>query len=67
MSPQVFQTFARYNSWMNENIYSGCAKIPDDQRKKDMGAFFKSVHGTLMKQCGIDPGPTDLPAMPTAA
>lgn len=47
MSPQIFQTFARYNSWMNDNIYSGCAKISDDQRKKNMGAFFKSIHGTL--------------------
>jgi uncharacterized damage-inducible protein DinB len=47
MALQIFQTFARYNTWMNENIYSGCAKIPDEQRKKDMGAFFKSIYGTL--------------------
>ena len=47
MTPQIFQTFARYNAWMNGAIYTGCAKISDDQRKKDMGAFFKSIHGTL--------------------
>ena len=47
MTSQIFQTYARYNAWMNENIYAGCANIPDDQRKKDMSAFFKSIHGTL--------------------
>src|SRR5688572_5854606 len=47
MIPAIFQTYARYNSWMNENLYTGCAKLSDAQRKKDMGAFFKSIHGTL--------------------
>jgi uncharacterized damage-inducible protein DinB len=47
MSPEIFQTFARYNAWMNGNVYRGCEKIPDDLRKKDLGAFFKSIHGTL--------------------
>jgi uncharacterized damage-inducible protein DinB len=47
MTPQVFQTFARYNAWMNENIYRACETIPDSRRKQDMGAFFKSIHGTL--------------------
>ncbi|MBL8643700.1 MAG: damage-inducible protein DinB [Rhodospirillaceae bacterium] len=47
MTAQIFQTYARYNAWMNENVYTGCAKIPDTQRKADMGAFFKSIHGTL--------------------
>jgi uncharacterized damage-inducible protein DinB len=47
MTPQIFQTFARYNAWMNETVYAGCARIPDADRKKDMGAFFKSIHGTL--------------------
>jgi uncharacterized damage-inducible protein DinB len=32
---------------MNQNIYSVCEAIPDEQRKQDMGAFFKSIHGTL--------------------
>jgi len=47
MTPQIFQTFAQYNAWMNQNIYNGCAQIPDEQRKSDRGAFFKSIHGTL--------------------
>ncbi|MEG3960505.1 DinB family protein, partial [Microcoleus sp. herbarium2] len=28
-------------------LYSVCSAIPDEQRKQDMGAFFKSIHGTL--------------------
>jgi uncharacterized damage-inducible protein DinB len=41
------QTMARYNRWMNETLYACCARLPDEERKKDMGAFFKSMHGTL--------------------
>jgi uncharacterized damage-inducible protein DinB len=42
-----FELMARYNQWMNEKIYAVCADIPDAARRKDLGAFFKSIHGTL--------------------
>lgn len=42
-----FELMARYNQWMNEQLYQVCAAIPDEQRKQDLGAFFKSIHGTL--------------------
>lgn len=42
-----FTTMARYNRWMNERIYDCCAGLSDEERKKDRGAFFKSIHGTL--------------------
>ena len=38
---------AQYNQWMNHKIYSLCDAITDTERKKDRGAFFKSIHGTL--------------------
>jgi uncharacterized damage-inducible protein DinB len=38
---------AAYNRWMNDRIYAACAKLSDEERKRDMGAFFKSIHGTL--------------------
>lgn len=38
---------AQYNQWMNQKIYAICAEIPDEKRKEDLGAFFKSIHGTL--------------------
>ena len=44
---EQFQLMARYNRWMNRKLYSICADIADADRKKDLGAFFKSIHGTL--------------------
>ena len=38
---------AAYNRWMNNSLFSICAKIPDDLRKKDTGASYTSIHGTL--------------------
>jgi uncharacterized damage-inducible protein DinB len=38
---------AAYNIWMNDKLYGVCAALPDDERKRDRGAFFRSIHGTL--------------------
>ena len=38
---------AEYNRWMNEKVYAGAARLSDEERKRDRGAFFKSIHGTL--------------------
>ena len=38
---------ARYNEWMNRRLYALCATVPDDERKRDRGAFFGSIHRTL--------------------
>ncbi|GAX41251.1 DinB family protein [Tolypothrix sp. NIES-4075] len=42
-----YETMAEYNFWMNQKLYTICAEIPDDKRREDLGAFFKSIHGTL--------------------
>lgn len=42
-----YQIMAEYNAWMNQKLYTICAEIPDEVRKSDRGAFFKSIHGTL--------------------
>lgn len=39
--------FARYNRWQNESVYAAAARLPDGTRKRNMGAYFKSIHGTL--------------------
>ena len=39
--------FARYNRWQNQSVYAAAGKLPDGTRKRNMGAFFKSIHGTL--------------------
>lgn len=47
MTVEYFQTLSRYNRWMNEKLYSVCSAMPDELRREDKGAWFKSVHGTL--------------------
>jgi uncharacterized damage-inducible protein DinB len=42
-----YEVMAQYNHWMNQRLYAICAEIPDSKRKEDLGAFFKSIHGTL--------------------
>jgi uncharacterized damage-inducible protein DinB len=40
-------TFARYNEWQNRSLYTAADGLPDEERRRDRGAFFKSIHGTL--------------------
>jgi len=47
MSPEHAGMMARYNQWINENLYSVCADLSDEERKADRGVFFGSIHGTL--------------------
>lgn len=42
-----YQLMAAYNRWMNRKLYAVCTEIPDGKRREDLGAFFKSIHGTL--------------------
>jgi uncharacterized damage-inducible protein DinB len=39
--------FARHNRWQNQSIYATAATLPDGTRKRNMGAFFKSIHATM--------------------
>src|SRR5690606_21565511 len=47
MSPEWLRAAARYNRWMNESLYEVAATLDDETRKRDVGAFFKSIHGTF--------------------
>ncbi len=47
VSPEYCRFMARYSAWMNDRLYACCANLPDDERKRDRGAFFGSIHGTL--------------------
>ena len=44
---QYCVTMAQYNRWMNRKLYAAASGLPDGERRRDLGAFFKSVHGTL--------------------
>lgn len=47
MTPEYASMMARYNQWINENLYSVCAELSDEERKADRGLFFDTIHGTL--------------------
>lgn len=47
IDPDYCQVMAEYNQWMNQKLYAICATIADEERKRDRGAFFQSIHGTL--------------------
>ncbi|MGE6242124.1 DinB family protein [Ectopseudomonas guguanensis] len=38
---------ARYNSWMNERLYTAASTLPDEALSAERGAFFGSILGTL--------------------
>lgn len=42
-----YRTLARYNAWFNARLYASAATLPDEQRRRELGAFFGSVHRTL--------------------
>ncbi len=42
-----FAMMAEYNSWANGRLYEMAKQLPDEQYRRDVGAYFKSLHGTL--------------------
>lgn len=42
-----FLMMAQYNAWANERLYRMAVALPDDLYRRDAGAYFKSLHGTL--------------------
>ena len=47
VTPAFVSTMARYNSRMNERMYEAASRIADDERRKERGAFWGSIHGTF--------------------
>jgi uncharacterized damage-inducible protein DinB len=47
VNPGFVRTMAAYNAEMNRSLYEASARIPDDNRRQDRGAFWGSLHGTL--------------------
>jgi uncharacterized damage-inducible protein DinB len=42
-----FEQLAAYNQWANQRLYREAGGLPDEARKRDLGLFFRSLHGTL--------------------
>jgi uncharacterized damage-inducible protein DinB len=47
MRTEQARLLAAYNAWMNDKLYGACASLSDEDRKRNRGAFFRSIHGTL--------------------
>jgi uncharacterized damage-inducible protein DinB len=44
---QHFATLARYNLWATHRLYEHVDALSEDDYRRDVGLFFKNVHGTL--------------------
>ncbi len=42
-----FSQLARYNVWATARLLDAVARLSDDAYRRDVGLFFKSIHGTL--------------------
>jgi uncharacterized damage-inducible protein DinB len=38
---------ARYNRWQNENLFCVATLLSEEERRRERGAFFGSIHKTL--------------------
>jgi uncharacterized damage-inducible protein DinB len=46
-SKTLFARCAAYNRWANARLYAAVLALPDEAYRRDVGLFFKSLHGTL--------------------
>lgn len=42
-----FEMLASYNNWANKRLYGAVVSLSDEDYRRDCGAYFKSLHGTL--------------------
>jgi uncharacterized damage-inducible protein DinB len=45
--PAFVRTMAAYNAEMNRRIFAAAGRLTDAERRRERGAFFGSIHGTL--------------------
>jgi uncharacterized damage-inducible protein DinB len=46
-STAYFSTLARYNVWATRRLLDAIEPLSDEDYRRDVGLFFKSIHGTL--------------------
>ena len=47
IDPAYVQRMARYNRWQNQNLYGVADQLSEEERRRERGAFFGSIHKTL--------------------
>src|SRR5580698_4063218 len=48
ITPSYVRTMAAYNAEMNRRLYAAASRLSDAERRRDRGAFWGSLHGTLV-------------------
>jgi uncharacterized damage-inducible protein DinB len=48
ITPPYVRTMLAYNAEMNRRLYAAASRLTEAERKADRGAFFRSIHGTLV-------------------
>lgn len=48
ITPAYVRTMAAYNAEMNHRLYAAANRLSEDERRRDRGAFWHSLHGTLV-------------------
>lgn len=46
-SLDMFRKLAAYNRTFNKTVYEVCGRLTEEERRRDMKAFFGSIHATL--------------------
>jgi len=44
---EQYRALSRYNQLMNRRLYALAATLSDEERRRERGAFFGSIHGTF--------------------
>ena len=47
ITPAYVQALAAYNAELNRRLYAAAARLPEEERRRDRGAFWRSIHGTF--------------------
>lgn len=47
IDPAYCRLMAHYNRWCNAALYDACAGLTDEERRRDRGGYYRSVHGLL--------------------
>ncbi len=47
MNAAYFRQLSHYSAWANDRLYTACAELSDEDRKRRRPSFFGSIHRTL--------------------
>src|SRR5213075_786896 len=47
IEPAYVRRMARYNRWQNQNLYGVADQLGEEERRRELGACFGSIHKTL--------------------